>query len=94
MIVDFSHSLNVQKLRRQWYLKVMIKDEDTYPLETVVRLKKTGEFALLKKKAWLRPDQQKYYLHYEAIIEGRGNDKFFAIYHDDVEPEAPASVFA
>lgn len=65
----------------------MVNDEDTYPIDTVVRLKKTGEFARITKRAWLRPEIQKFFLHYEAIIESRG-DKAFTIYHDDIELEA------
>lgn len=63
----------------------MTKDEDVYPEGTVVRLKKTGEFAIIKQVCYLRPELKKYFMHYLADIEGRGGP--FAVYHNDLELE-------
>lgn len=65
----------------------MVKDEDVYPIDTVVRIKKTGEFAMVKKHGWLRPERREHFLHYLAIIEGR-EDGLYALYHEEVDLEA------
>jgi hypothetical protein len=62
----------------------MAKDHETYPEESVVRLKKTGEFALIKKRVFLK--EGKNFLHYEGPIEGRGPGNY-AFYHQDVDLE-------
>ncbi|HMG94340.1 MAG TPA: hypothetical protein VK589_29975 [Chryseolinea sp.] len=46
----------------------MVKDEDIYPIDTVVRLRKTGQFALIKQHAFLT--NGKNFLNYLAEIEG------------------------
>jgi hypothetical protein len=61
------------------------KDSEVYPIDTVVRIKKTGEFAIIKDQAFLM--NGKNFLHYHGIIEGRGTG-LFALYHSDVELEA------
>jgi hypothetical protein len=61
------------------------KDDQVYPLDTVVRLIKTGEMAIIKDRVFLK--DEKNFLHYRGIIEGRG-EKLFAIYHDEVDLEA------
>jgi hypothetical protein len=55
-----------------------------YPLETVVRIKKTGQFAIIKQVSFLK--DEKNFLNYLGIIEGRG-DGLYALYHDDIELE-------
>lgn len=60
------------------------KFEDVYPEDTVVRLKKTNEFVLIKDRVFLLDGRS--FLHYHGIIEGRG-EGLWAIYHDDVELE-------
>ena len=55
------------------------------PFETVVRLKKTGEMAIIKQIFHL--NDQKSFLNYLGIIEGRGKDDLYALYHDDIELE-------
>jgi hypothetical protein len=60
------------------------KDEDAYKAGTVVRLKKTGQFALIKRVQFMM--DSKGFLHYEGLIEGRG-DGMYAMYHDDIELE-------
>lgn len=62
----------------------MVKDEDVYPLETVVRIKKTGQFAIVKKRTFLMNETN--FLNYLGIIEGRG-DGLFVFFHEDVELE-------
>ena len=60
------------------------KDEEVYPIGTVVRIKKTGQFALIKDVVFLKDGKN--FLHYRGEIEGR--DGLFALYHGDVELEA------
>lgn len=62
----------------------MVKDEDTYPLETVVRLHKTGQFAVIKDRVFLKDGRN--FLHYRGIIEGR--EGLYALYHEEVDLEA------
>ena len=61
------------------------KPEDVYPIDTVVRIKKTGQFAMIKSQTFLKDG--KGFLHYLGIIEGRG-DGLYCLLHDDVELEA------
>jgi hypothetical protein len=61
-----------------------VKDEDTYMIGTVVRLKRTGEFAIIKERCFLRED--KFFLNYLGEIEGRGSG-LYALYHEDIELE-------
>lgn len=49
-----------------------LKDEDVWPLDTIVRLKKTHEFARIVSHTWLRPEIPRYFLHYSVEIEDRG----------------------
>lgn len=60
------------------------KDDEVYPIGTVVRLKKTGQFAIIRKQVFLMGEKN--FLHYTGEIEGR--EGLYAIYHDDVELEA------
>lgn len=60
------------------------KDNEVYPIGTVVRLKKTGEFACITHQDF--QFQGKSFLNYRAVIEGRG-EGHYAIYHGDVELE-------
>lgn len=63
------------------------KDNDIYPIETVVRIKRTGEFAIIRGHGFLKDG--KGFLHYLGDIEGRETTRgFFALYHDDIELEA------
>lgn len=63
----------------------MVRDEDTYPIDTVVRIRKTGQFAMIKDRCFLKDGKN--FLNYLGIIEGRG-EGLYAIYHEDVELEA------
>lgn len=65
----------------------MTRDEDVYPVGTVVRIKKTGQFAIIKDVCFLK--NGKNFLNYLGEIEGRGGG-LYAIYHEDVELECPA----
>jgi hypothetical protein len=60
------------------------KDYEVYPIGTVVRWKKTGEFAVIKNYTFLKEGRG--FLNYLGIIESRG-DKLYALYHDDLELE-------
>ena len=61
----------------------MIKFEDVYSKETVVRLKKTQQFALIKERFFMKHGCG--FLHYLAEIEDRTG--LYAIYHQDIELE-------
>ena len=65
------------------YVHRMVSKE-IYPLDTVVRIKKTGELALIRSHTFLKDGRA--FLHYLGIIEGRG-DSLWALYHDDIELE-------
>jgi hypothetical protein len=65
------------------------KDNEVYPVDTVVRWKKTGQFALIKSHTFLRDG--KGFLNYLAEIEGRTGT--FALYHDDLEFECSPIIF-
>lgn len=60
------------------------KPEEVFPVGTVVRLKKTGEFALITDRTML---MGWHFLHYLGRIEGRGDGNWCLI-HDEVELEA------
>lgn len=64
----------------------MVRDEDVYPIDTIVRLRDTGEFARITGHNWLRPELKKHFLNYFAEIEGKKGQ--FAVYHSEVELEA------
>lgn len=61
----------------------MVKVEEVYPIDTVVRIRKTGQFALIKQRSFLNPTN---FLNYLALIEGRG-DGLYCIFHQDVDLE-------
>lgn len=63
----------------------VVRDKDIYPIATVVRIKKTGEMALIKQHTFLTGDRN--FLNYLAEIEGRGQGKLWAVYHENVELE-------
>lgn len=60
-----------------------------YPIGTVVRLKKTGEFALIVEHSYQKDGQG--FLNYVAQIEGRRNVEIgkggWSLYHDEIELE-------
>jgi hypothetical protein len=60
-----------------------VKIEDVYPLETVVRKKSTGEFAIIKEQTFLK---DKAFLHYLGWIEGKGEHLYY-LNHDDLDVE-------
>jgi hypothetical protein len=60
------------------------KDEDVYPVGTVVRIKKTGQFAIIRQVCFQFNGRG--FLNYLAEIEG--HEGLYALYHDDVELEA------
>lgn len=55
-----------------------------YPINTVVRIKSTGVFAIIKEQVFLLDGKS--FLHYLGQIEGRGSG-LYCILHDDVELE-------
>jgi hypothetical protein len=61
------------------------KDEDTYPVDTVVRIKKTGEFAIIRQVCFQFMGRN--FLNYLGEIEGR-KPGLYALYHSDIELEA------
>lgn len=52
-------------------------------IDSVVRIKKTGQFAIIKSIAFLL--DKKSFLHYTGEIEGREGQ--YALYHKDIELE-------
>jgi hypothetical protein len=57
-----------------------------YPVDTVVRLKKTGEFALIKNRVFLLNGS---ILHYEGLIESKGDGKnYYLGRNEDLDLEA------
>lgn len=62
----------------------MVHDEDTYPIDTIVRIRKTGEFAIIVDKTFLKDG--KGFMNYLAQIEGREGK--YAFYHEDIDLEA------
>lgn len=60
------------------------KDHEVFPVGTVVRLKKTGEFAIITHVDFRNGDRD--FQNYRGTIEGRGGP--YALYHDDLELEA------
>ncbi len=60
------------------------KDHEVYPVETVVRWKKTGQFAIIKARNFCKDEIG--FLHYLGVIEGRG-DGLYCLIHDDLELE-------
>ena len=59
------------------------KDYEVYPLGTVVRLKNTGQFAIIKIQAFQMNGQG--FLHYLGEIEGR--EGLYCLIHDRLEVE-------
>lgn len=55
-----------------------------YPLETVVRIKKTGQFAIIKHVVFLKDGKS--FLHYEGPIDGKPEGNY-AFYHEEIELE-------
>ncbi len=53
------------------------KDNEVYRVGTVVRLKRTGEFAIIKVQSFLK--DRKGFLNYLGIIEGRNEGGFICI---------------
>jgi hypothetical protein len=62
----------------------MVRDEDTYPIDTIVRIRKTGQFAIIVDKAFLKDG--KGFMNYLAQIEGKEGS--YALYHEDIDLEA------
>lgn len=58
-------------------------DEEVYPEQTVVRIKSSGEFAVIRDHIYLSEGRN--FLNYLAEIEGRAG--LFALYHSDIELE-------
>lgn len=60
----------------------MIREEEVYPINTVVRFKKTGLFAVIKQVHRFKDGS---YQHYLGEIDGK--EGLRVIYHEDVELE-------
>lgn len=61
------------------------KDDEVYPIGTVVRIIKTGEFALIKKQTFLMDGWL--FLHYLGNIEGREEGALYCLIHSDLDLE-------
>lgn len=62
----------------------MAHNTEPYAVGSVVRIKKTGELAIIRRIQFLL--DKKSFLHYEGEIEGRGEGNY-ALYHEDIELE-------
>jgi hypothetical protein len=60
----------------------MASEQEIFPLDTVVRLKKTGELAIIRMHTLLKDE----FLHYLGVIEGRG-DGLWAVVYNNIELE-------
>lgn len=60
------------------------KDNEVYPAGTVVRIRRTGQFAIIRSHLFLSGDRN--FLNYLGEIEGKRG--LFALYHDDIELES------
>lgn len=60
------------------------RDDEVYPVETVVRLHKTGEFAIIKDQVFLKDGMN--FLYYLAEIEGRKG--LYCVLHGECDLEA------
>ena len=58
------------------------KDDEVYPIGTIVRLKKTGQFARINNVTSLFNGKK--FLHYTGEKDREGQ---YAIYHRDIELE-------
>ena len=59
----------------------MVKGENAYPIATMIRIRRTGEFAMVTKKTFMMEGRR--IMTYLGKIEGRG-DSLYALYHDDI----------
>jgi hypothetical protein len=66
------------------YHPTNIERPDPFSVGTVVRIRKTGQFALITSFFYLK--NKKDFLHYLGKIEGRGEGEY-ALYHQDLELE-------
>ena len=62
-----------------------VRDDEVYKVGTVVRLKGTGEFAIIREQSFLF--NGKNFLNYLGEIEGRKKGGLYALYHEDLEVE-------
>jgi len=60
-----------------------IPDNEIYPIETVVRLKRTNEFGIIKKYTFQH--EQKGFLNYLVQVEDRQG--LYCWFHDDIDLE-------
>jgi len=61
--------------------------EVIYPPDTIVRKKRSGEFARIKKHCWCGNNSP---THYEAWIENsKGEFTIMVVWHDEIEFEWP-----
>jgi hypothetical protein len=60
-----------------------IKDSDVYPVGTVVRIKRTNEFAIIKTHTFQHFGRG--FLNY--LVEKEGKHGLYCAFHDDIEVE-------
>lgn len=61
------------------------RDGEEYPIGTVVRIRKTGQFAIIRGHTYVMDGKS--FLNYLGEIEGRAGQ--YALYHGDIELECP-----
>ena len=59
------------------------KDSEVYPVDSVVRLKETGQFAIIRKQSFQMNERG--FLNYLGEIEGR--EGLYCLIHDRLELE-------
>jgi hypothetical protein len=62
-----------------------LREEDLFPLETVVRVIKTGQFAIIKDYVYQSTSKNDFQ-YYTGIIEGRGDGQY-VLFPDEIELE-------
>lgn len=60
-----------------------IPDNEIYPIDTVVRWKRTGEFGLIKKYTFQH--EQRGFMNYLVQVEGK--EGLYCWFHDDIDLE-------
>lgn len=60
-----------------------ISDSEIYPIDTVVRWKRTGEFGLIKSYTFQH--EQRGFMNY--LVEVEGKQGLYCWFHDDIDLE-------
>lgn len=75
--------MGIDNTKLKTVFDMLISDSEIYPIETVVRWKRTGEFGIIKKYTFQH--EQKGFMNYLVLVEGK--EGLFCWFHDDVDLE-------